>query len=231
MNKFARYFNKVQKEFQSKGWDFDKAIGRANPYNIIKNKTTFENFKKRVAKERRYNKEREKIHREYQVIKQRFEAKRQARKKNTREELKKKGYSKRDINKIMDFKEKYGLSDRQILDRKTIQKVASKHAIGGLISEFDYETKEGTKTKKGAFSRFYGIPRIKEKLDQFEDMVSRDKQALHHTEYVLQRFLNETIPLRYEEFRSTHGRYITPPEQFYVDLMDELLHMYSKYVK
>lgn len=235
MNKFAKYFNKVQKEFADKGWDFDKAVGRANPYNIVRNKKTFENFKKRVAKERAYNKEREKIHKEYEKIWTKIRAKGNVKKKkkeiSLRDVLRAMGYSKRSINKILDMRAKYGLSNKDLLDKKSINSIVAKNAIDSLISEFDYEIKGQVKTKRGAFSRFSEIPRIKERLEEFERMVQRDNQAIHHTEFVLQRFLNETIPLRYNDFKEKHGRYITPPEQFYVDLMDELLHMYSKYDK
>lgn len=235
MNKFARYYNKVQKEFQQNGWDFDKAVGRANPYNIVKNKTTFENFKKRVAKERKYNKEREKVSKEYEKIWTRIRAKGQAKKqkkeKTLRQVLKEKGYSKRSINKIIDMKEKYGFTDNQMMEEKNINKLISTHAVESLVSEFEVERNGAIQKVRGAFSRFSGIPRISDKIIEFEQMIMKDKNALHHVEYVLQRFLNEVIPLRYNEFKEKHGRYVTPPEQFYLDLMDELLHMYSKYVK
>lgn len=235
MNKYVKYFNKVQKEFQQKGWDFDKAIGRANPYNIVKNKTTFENFKKRVAKERAYNKEREQIHKEYEKIWTRIRAKGSVKKKKQektlRQKLKEMGYSKRSINKIIDMQQMYGYGDKWLMEKRNINNMVSIHAVESLVSEFETE-REGKRMRvKGAFSRFAGIPRIAERLQEFREMIYRDKNAIHHTEYVLQRFLNETIPLRYNEFKEKHGRYITPPEQFYVDLMDELLHMYSKYVK
>lgn len=235
MNKYVKYFNKVQAEFQQKGWDFDKAIGRANPYNIVRNKTMYENFKKRVAKERAYNKEREKIKIQAEKIWTRIKSKGQLKKKKKektlRQILKEQGYSKRSINKIIDMKEMYGLSDKQLLKKGNINKIVSQHAVNSLISEFETQRNGKTMKIKGAFSRFSGIPRIADRLKEFEEMVQRDKNALHHTEYVLQRFLNETIPLRYNDFKEKHGRYITPPEQFYVDLMDELLHMYSKYDK
>lgn len=234
MNKFVKYFNKVQAEFQRNGWDFDKAIGRANPYNIVRNKTMYENFKKRVAKERAYNKQREKVVKEAEKIWTRIRAKGQAKKKKEkplRQILKEQGYSKRSINKIIDMQQMYGYSDKLLTVKRNVNKMVSKHAVESLINEFETE-REGKRMKvKGAFSRFSGIPRIADRIKEFEAMVQRDKNALHHTEYVLQRFLNETIPLRYNDFKEKHGRYITPPEQFYVDLMDELLHMYSKYDK
>ena len=237
VNQNVRYFNKVKQEFENKGWDFSKVLGRANPFTLVKNPRSMANFKERVKKERAYNKERERIEKEAQKIWSRIKAKGAKRKRPTGgkidiiKELKNQGYSKRSINKLIDLMRKYDLKEYQLLDKDKVGKIVAKNLIESLINEFDFEQDGVKKTKKGALSRFSEIPRIKEKLKELEEMVKKDKKALHHTEFVLQRFLNEQIPLRYNEFKEKHGRYITPPEQFYVDIVDDLLHMYSKYVE
>ena len=237
VNQNVRYFNKVKKEFESKGWDFSKVLGRANPFTLVKNTRSMANFKERVKKERAYNKEREKIEKEAQKIWSRIRAKGAKRKKpiggkiDIVKELKKQGYSKRSINKLIDLMRKYDLKEYELLDKDKVSKTVAKNMIESLINEFEYEQDGAKKTKRGALSRFSEIPRIKEKLKQLEEMIKSDPKSIHHTEYILQRFLNEQIPLRYNEFKEKHGRYITPPEQFYVDIVDDLLTMYSKYVK
>lgn len=238
MNKVSqnvRYFNKVKKEFESKGWDFSKVLGRANPFTLVKNARSMSNFKERVKKERAYNKEREKIEKEAQKIWSRIKAKgakRKAKKEiNIIQALKEQGYSKRSINKLLDMQKRLGLSNTDLLNKKVVGRNVAKNMVESLINEFEYEQDGVKKTKRGALSRFSEIPRIKEKLKQLEEMVKNDPKSIHHTEYILQRFLNEQIPMRYNEFKEKHGRYITPPEQFYVDIVDDLLAMYSKYVK
>lgn len=235
VNQNVRYFNKVKKEFESKGWDFSKVLGRANPFTLVKNARSMANFKERVKKERAYNKEREKIEKEAQKIWSRIKtkgAKRKAKKEiNIIQALKEQGYSKRSINKLLDMQKRLGLSNTDLLNKRTVGKNVAKEMIDNLVNEFEYEQDGIKKTKRGALSRFSGIPRIKERLEKLEEMVLNDPKSLHHTEIVLQRFLNEIIVQRYEEFIAKHGRYITPPEQFYVDIVDDLLTMYSKYVK
>lgn len=235
MNKNIKYFNKIKKEFEGKGWDFSKVLGRSNPFNIVKNNQSMERFKKRVAKERAYNKEREKIEKEYKKIWSRIKTQgvkyKNNKTKNIRQQLKSQGYSKRSINKILDLQKEFNLSDNQILNKSKINDTMGKKMIYSLINEIEV-TKGGENKKiKGAFTRFSGIPRIKERLDRLQEMVRNDEQALHHSEHILQRFLDETLLQRYEEFRQKHGRYITPPEKFYVGLVDDLLSMYSKYVE
>lgn len=234
VNQNVRYFNKVKQEFENKGWDFSKVLGRANPFTLVKNPRSMANFKERVKKERAYNKEREKIEKEAQKIWSRIKAKgvkkKEKKKIDTVQALKALGYSKRSINKLLDMQRKYHLSLSDLIDEKKVSRILSREMISSLTDEIEVE-RQGTKKKiKGAFSRFSEIPRVKERLEKLEEMVQKDPKALHHVEFVLQRFLNETLLQRYEEFRQKHGRYITPPEQFYVDLVDDLLHMYSKYV-
>ena len=235
VNQNVRYFNKVKKEFESKGWDFSKVLGRANPFTLVKNQRSMTNFKERVKKERAYNKEREKIEKEAQKIWSRIKAKGAKRKVkkeiNIIQALKEQGYSKRSINKLLDMQKRLGLSNTDLLNKKVVGRNVAKNMIESLINEFEYEQDGVKKTKRGALSRFSEIPRIKEKLKQLEEMIRSDPKSIHHTEYILQRFLNEQIPLRYNEFKEKHGRYITPPEQFYVDIVDDLVTMYSKYVK
>lgn len=234
INQNVRYFNKVKQEFESKGWDFSKVLGRSNPFTLVKNERSMARFKERVRKERSYNKEREKIEKEAQKIWSRIRAKGATRKakkeKNIRQELKEQGYSKRSINKLLDMQQELGLSNNDLLNKNKVSSKVAKNLIESLVNEFEVTRNGKTQKIRGALSRFSEIPRIKEKLKQLEEMVKKDKKALHHSEFVLQRFLNEQIPLRYNEFKEKHGRYITPPEQFYVDIVDDLLHMYSKYV-
>lgn len=236
MNKIlqrTKYFNEKQKEFKDNGWDFSKAIGRANPYNIVRNKTTFENFKKRVSKQRTYNRERESISSEYEKIWTRIRKSGQAKSKkrttSIKEVLKKMGYSNRSIRKIIDLQNEYNKPTSYLTTKHNVQKLISNKAIDSLINEFEVERNNKPTKVRGAFSRFYDIPRIKDRLNKFEKMVYEDKKSIHHVESVLQDFLNNVIPQRYNDFKEKHGRYITPPEQFYVDLTDELIHMYSKF--
>lgn len=229
MKKYSNYYNKIQKEFNQMGWDFSKVVGRANPYNIVSNKTNFENFKKRVQKERKYNKSMDKVHKEYLEIQERLEQGRKNKELSIREELRKQGLSKRSINKLMDMREEYNMSRPQVLDKVERNKFLANRVIHSLVNEFEYYDKkeDKKKSKKGAFNRFSLIPRVKEELEAFRKLIEADENALHKTEFVAEKFLRDVIPLRYNDFKDKK-QFQEPPEQFYVDLAKSLTSMYKK---
>ena len=229
MKKYSNYYNKIQDEFNKMGWDFSKAVGRANPYNIVSNKTSFENFKKRVQKERKYNKSMDKVHKEYLEIQKRLEKGKKNKELSVREELRKQGLSKRSINKLMDMRKEYNMSKPQVLDKFERNKFLANKVINSLVNEFEYYDNEDNKkkSKKGAFNRFSKIPRVKEELEKFRKLIEKDDNALHKSEFVTEKFLREVIPLRYNDFKDKK-QFQEPPEQFYVDLAKSLTSMYKK---
>lgn len=115
-NTRKQYFNRVYKEYQVNGWDFDKLIGRYKPQTVVDNPQAYEVFKNRVYKDRKFRKEREKIEQEYKEI--------QARSKQKGYEIRQKQYEKIDKMKI-ERAEKKGIINKNnvFLNKKQVKQL------------------------------------------------------------------------------------------------------------
>lgn len=115
-NTRKQYFNRIYKEYQVNGWDFDKLIGRYKPQTVVDNPQAYEVFKNRVYKDRKFRKEREKIEQEYKEI--------QARSKQKGYEIRQKQYEKIDKMKI-ERAEKKGIINKNnvFLNKKQVKQL------------------------------------------------------------------------------------------------------------
>ena len=115
-NTRKQYFNRIYKEYQVNGWDFDKLIGRYKPQTVVDNPQAYEVFKNRVYKDRKFRKEREKIEQEYKEI--------QARSKQKGYEIRQKQYEKIDKMKI-ERAEKKGIINKNnvFLNKKQVNQL------------------------------------------------------------------------------------------------------------
>lgn len=68
-----QYFERVYKEYETTGRDFNKLIGRYKPDTIINSDKAYEVFKNRVIKDRKALKEREKIKKEMEEINRKYQ--------------------------------------------------------------------------------------------------------------------------------------------------------------
>ncbi|MEG0367343.1 MAG: hypothetical protein RR585_10930 [Coprobacillus sp.] len=79
--KRTNYVKKVIKEFKRNGWNnhdtdyrgVSSILNNSSIDKIASNKKSYENFKDRVSKSRKYNKERSKVHTDYSKIQSRYE--------------------------------------------------------------------------------------------------------------------------------------------------------------
>lgn len=115
-NTRKQYFNRIYKEYQVNGWDFDKLIGRYKPQTVVDNPQAYEVFKNRVYKDRKFRKEREKIEQEYKEI--------QARSKQKGYEIRQKQYEEIDKMKI-ERAEKKGIINKNnvFLNKKQVKQL------------------------------------------------------------------------------------------------------------
>lgn len=115
-NTRKQYFNRIYKEYQVNGWDFDKLIGRYKPQTVVDNPQAYEVFKNRVYKDRKFRKEREKIEQEYKEI--------QVRSKQKGYEIRQKQYEKIDKMKI-ERAEKKGIINKNnvFLNKKQVKQL------------------------------------------------------------------------------------------------------------
>lgn len=73
--KYLNYYNKVFKEFERNNWDLNKALGRKKLTTYLGSKKGFEELKENVKDTRKYYKERNKIHKEYEAIQEKQQMK------------------------------------------------------------------------------------------------------------------------------------------------------------
>lgn len=74
IGKYLKYYNKVFKEFERNNWDLNKALGKKKLGTYLGSKKGFETLKENVKEARSYYREREKIHQDYETIKEKQKA-------------------------------------------------------------------------------------------------------------------------------------------------------------
>lgn len=228
-----KYVEKVIREFKSKGWEISEVWGaKGNLTTATRNKKSFDNFKERVRNIRSYNKEREKIQKDYSKIEQRYE---NAKKRREREQKTKLvelyGYGNPNIKHIWAKREELGLNRHDFDSIDSIQSKILKKFKDDITNEIKIE-KDGNLKQIGAF--FKNVSEddfVEERLKELYEIVEKDHNAMMNTHVALDYLYGNIIMHKYEDETADYGKDTKADDVFWRDVSKEFITFYKKLIR
>lgn len=228
----ANYVNKIRQEFKSKGWDFQRALGRKDIRSTIKNAKSYEAFKKSVREARSYFKEREKIREEMKVIRGKREQQRiayQRKQKQSLVDLFGKGQT---TKLIWQRRDELGLNKLDFFSKKTILKKVADKFKEDITQEIKMD--RGTPTEKTVGAVFKNVSEddfVEEQLNDLFNIVKKDDKAMENIYKATDYLYGTIIKNKYEGRNAEYSRIRKADEVFWRDVGKELTDYYKKLVR
>ena len=208
------YLNKIFKEFEEKGLEWENATEGKSWETIVSNKRSYERFKYMVKVER----ERPQIQEEMQVVRKRWEVNRKYQeRKSTYKELEKE-FTKETAKQLVNNKETL----------KKLTEIGIEKAKDLIEEEFRNRFE---KQDKALFKYHYEEPSVQPVLEQIYKLARKDKDSYNNLMRLQEDLYKEVVYQKYEEFHGMYGETYQADEEWFGSVAEEMLRRYKKMIR
>lgn len=208
------YLNKVFKEFEEKGLNWENATEGKSWDTIVSNKRSYERFKYMVKVER----ERPQIEKEMSVIRERRKVNRQYQeRKSTYNELEKE-FTKETAKQLVNNKDTL----------KKLNEIGIEKAKDLIEEEFRDRFE---KQDKALFKYHYEEPTVQPILEEIYRLARKDKDSYNNLMRLQEDLYKEVVYQKYEEFHGMYGERYQADEEWFGSVAEEMLRRYKKMIR
>lgn len=208
------YLNKVFKEFEEKGLNWENATEGKSWDTIVSNKRSYERFKYMVKVER----ERPQIEKEMNVVRKRWEVNKEYKeRKSTYNELEKE-FTKETAKQLVNNKDTL----------KKLTEIGVEKAKDLIEEEF---RERFEKQDKALFKYHYEEPTVQPILEEIYRLARKDKDSYNNLMRLQEDLYKEVVYQKYEEFHGMYGERYQADEEWFGSVAEEMLRRYRKMMR
>lgn len=209
-----KYVEKIFKEFETKGLDWQIATEGKSWEQIIRNEKAFDRFKYKVKVAR----QQPQIQQEMEVIKKRWEVNRQYQtRKSTYNELEKE-FTKETAKQLVNNKDTL----------KKLTEIGVEKAKDLIEEEF---RERFEKQDKALFKYHYEEPTVQPILEEIYRLARKDKDSYNNLMRLQEDLYKEVVYQKYEEFHGMYGERYQADEEWFGSVAEEMLRRYRKMIR
>ena len=228
-DKRHKYVEGIIKEFTSKGWD-TTPLTKAFNKSTLSTQKGYDKYKRLVAEQRRYNKEREKVHVDYLKYVEKRNKERDYRQKKKLAEYYGKGSE--EIKQIWSERKVLGLTNADFNSFDRVQKRVANKFQKDFTSQLTYFDKNGETGKVGALFKYHKDDRqVALNLKELNELMLKDKNAVTNARYLIDYVYEKLIPLYYEQQGDEppiYGKDKKAEPKFFTEVSRKMLEEYKK---
>ncbi len=209
-----KYVEKIFKEFEEKGLDWQIATEGKSWEQIIRTEKAFDRFKYKVKVAR----QQPQIQQEMEVIKKRWEVNKEYKeRKSTYNELEKE-FTKETAKQLVNNKDTL----------KKLTEIGVEKAKDLIEEEF---RERFEKQDKALFKYHYEEPSVQPILEEIYRLARKDKDSYNNLMRLQEDLYKEVVYQKYEEFHGMYGERYQADEEWFGSVAEEMLRRYRKMIR